>query len=203
MLVLETTRSGPVTLRAELVNVDQADSDVSNNVASMTQTAPPAPQPPNDDVATAVDLTGPTGTVASTTVGATAERFEGRDRASVWYRWQAPATGVLKLNIPQEEPTRKSNSTRAPRPRLQPVPELLLWTLLPLQLWGSSRSRSHVYDCGEPSSACGRTSTSNGTSARRRRMTISPMQRRSQRGLARFLRAPSVQRLNQASRCPS
>jgi len=114
-LVLETTGPGPVQLNAQLTHADQAQSNLGNDRASATAIIPIAVQPPNDDVTTAIDLVGPSGTVNGTTVGATAERFEpydisqnppettvsryGRDRASVWYRWRAPATGVLMLTV--------------------------------------------------------------------------------------------------------
>lgn len=114
-LVLETTGPGPVQLNAQLTHVDQAQSNLGNDRASATTIIPMAVQPANDDVATAVDIVGPNGTITGTTVGATAERFEpydisqnppettvsryGHDRASVWYRWRAPATGVLILTV--------------------------------------------------------------------------------------------------------
>ncbi len=114
-LVLETTGPGPVQLNAQLTHADQGQSTLGNDRASATTTVPIAAQPANDDVTTAVDIVGPNGTVNGTTVGATAERFEpydiaqnppettvsryGHDRASVWYRWRAPATGVLMLTV--------------------------------------------------------------------------------------------------------
>jgi hypothetical protein len=119
-LVLETTGTGPVTLTAELTHVDQEQSTLANDTARATATAPFPTQPGNDDVAAAVELSGASGTVRGTTVGATAERFEpfdivsdppettvnrvGRDRASVWYRWRAPTSGVLTLNTSASAP---------------------------------------------------------------------------------------------------
>ena len=112
-LVLETTTSSAVTLTARITSVDQTQSNTGNDVASATAGAPIPSPPANDELADAVDLTGPTGTIAGSTIGATAERFEpfgissappattvnrsSLDRASVWYRWLAPATGVLTL----------------------------------------------------------------------------------------------------------
>lgn len=112
-LVLESTGTGPVTLTAQLARADQVLANTSNDAAAVTAGVPVVPAPANDDVSAAVELTGPAGTIAGTTVGATSERFEpygivtapphttvshgGQDRASVWYRWLAPATGVLML----------------------------------------------------------------------------------------------------------
>jgi uncharacterized repeat protein (TIGR01451 family) len=110
-LVLETTGSGPATLSARLTHVDQEQS-AAGDTASATATTPTAAAPANDEITAAAQLVGPTGTIAGSTMGATAERFEpfgiaadppnnisfaGQDRASVWYQWRAPATGVLSL----------------------------------------------------------------------------------------------------------
>jgi hypothetical protein len=112
-LVLEATSSGPVTLTARITHVDQVQSNTSNDVANSVAAVPIPPPPANDELASAIELTGPSGSIAGTTVAATAERFEpfdivsappattvsraSLDRASVWYRWRAPATGVVTL----------------------------------------------------------------------------------------------------------
>ena len=58
--------------------------------------------PPNDDFADASVLTGPTATVVGTNDGAGPEPSEPahpeNGRASVWYRWVAPASGQVALS---------------------------------------------------------------------------------------------------------
>lgn len=70
---------------------------------------PPAPPtPPNDNFANAQVITGCSGSVDGTNVGATAETGEpqhfppgggglGGGKRSVWYRWQAPSTGQVSF----------------------------------------------------------------------------------------------------------
>ncbi|MDQ4097317.1 MAG: PxKF domain-containing protein, partial [Actinomycetota bacterium] len=60
--------------------------------------------PPNDDFADALDLTGAEGSLSGFTSGATYETDErgpyGKvDGASVWYRWTAPADGVVQFAV--------------------------------------------------------------------------------------------------------
>src|SRR5205823_6541336 len=64
--------------------------------------AQPQAIPPNDDFAAAQALSGPTGTVSGSTVGATKEPGEPNHAgdaggASVWYSWAAPATGQFSF----------------------------------------------------------------------------------------------------------
>ncbi len=61
---------------------------------------PPVPRPANDDFENAADLTGPAGAVVATTSGATLQIGEPRPEGaegSVWYRWVAPADGLLVM----------------------------------------------------------------------------------------------------------
>lgn len=63
---------------------------------------PPSP-PANDDFANRIAITGASGTVGGTLVGATrevSEPAEGGSSASIsiWYRWTAPASGQVTLN---------------------------------------------------------------------------------------------------------
>lgn len=65
--------------------------------------APPAP-PPNDNFAAAQVISGCSGTVNGTNVGATKETGEpnhspdnGGGSRSVWYQWQAPSTGSVTI----------------------------------------------------------------------------------------------------------
>ena len=68
--------------------------------------APPPPPPPaNDNFGNAQVLTGCSGTVAGTNIGATAEASEvnhspdgGGGRRSVWYQWQAPVSGSVTFD---------------------------------------------------------------------------------------------------------
>jgi hypothetical protein len=58
-----------------------------------------ATAPPNDDFANAQVISGSSGSVKGTNVGASAEAGEPMfSYASVWYRWQAPATGNITFN---------------------------------------------------------------------------------------------------------
>jgi len=64
---------------------------------------PPPPPPANDNFANATPLSGLTGTLAGTNVGATKEAGEpthpdSPGGTSVWYRWQAPATGSAVID---------------------------------------------------------------------------------------------------------
>lgn len=72
-------------------------------------TAPPPPPPPpppaNDNFAAAVTLSGASGMITGTNVGATGEPGEpnhaqstGSGRKSVWYNWTAPASGQINFN---------------------------------------------------------------------------------------------------------
>lgn len=60
--------------------------------------------PVNDRLANASDLSGTGGEVLATNVGATGENFEpdhagqSSPRASVWFEWTAPGSGVLRLD---------------------------------------------------------------------------------------------------------
>jgi len=57
--------------------------------------------PPHDDFADALEVDGLNGTGTGTTVGATPEAGEpgGHYRASVWYRWTAPATRHVRFSV--------------------------------------------------------------------------------------------------------
>ena len=66
---------------------------------------PPPPAPPNDNFASAQVITGCSGSVTGTNVGATREAREpnhspdGRGGIhSIWYQWQAPASGMVTIN---------------------------------------------------------------------------------------------------------
>ena len=70
---------------------------------NVTLTWQPTATPSNDNFAAATTLTGLTGTVAGTVVGATREIGEPwhayvGNGASVWYRWTAPSSGDLCLD---------------------------------------------------------------------------------------------------------
>ena len=75
-LVLETTGSGPVTVTARLTRVDQQQATTGDDIASDTAIAPIPAAPPNDDIAAAIDISGPEGTVTGLTINATSEGFE-------------------------------------------------------------------------------------------------------------------------------
>ena len=66
---------------------------------------PPPPAPPNNNFASAQVITGCSGTVSGTNVGATRETSEPNHAPdgnagihSIWYRWQAPASGLVTID---------------------------------------------------------------------------------------------------------
>ena len=63
-----------------------------------------SPPPPNDNFANAQPISGPAGSVAGNNIGATIEPDELAltrvpRSASVWYRWSAPASGVVTFSV--------------------------------------------------------------------------------------------------------
>ncbi len=58
-----------------------------------------ASSPPNDDFANAQLISGLPAEVTGTTIGATREQNSPRGPQEVWYRWTAPASGAVDLEI--------------------------------------------------------------------------------------------------------
>jgi len=70
---------------------------------SLSGTAPAPPVIPNDMFTDATAISGATGQITGTTAGAKRESGEpthgdASGRASIWYRWTAPASGTLQLS---------------------------------------------------------------------------------------------------------
>ncbi len=75
----------------------------SRDMVTFTPATPAAAPPANDAFASAQALSGSSGSVAGTSVGATKESGEpshaaGQGTASIWYRWTASATGTLTVD---------------------------------------------------------------------------------------------------------
>src|ERR1700741_1092696 len=102
--VHETTRE------TDFMAMEMIGWNLSNSVAPPPP-PPPPPPPANDNFVAAQNVTGCTGTVTGANVGATHEGGEpqhfppgppgsgalGGGNRSVWYRWQAPATGSFEF----------------------------------------------------------------------------------------------------------
>jgi hypothetical protein len=85
--------------------ITQADINAINIFGYNSNAVAGAPPPPNDNFAAAQALSGCSGTVSGTTVGATKESGEpnhlppnGGGTHSVWYQWQAPVTTSVEFN---------------------------------------------------------------------------------------------------------
>ncbi|MEO2139579.1 MAG: S8 family serine peptidase [Thermoleophilia bacterium] len=85
--------------------VDGYGGWTGSSVINWSLEGPPAPPPaiPNDIFSAAEEITGASGSVIGSTVGAKREAGEpyhgsSTGRASIWYRWTAPADGMLQLS---------------------------------------------------------------------------------------------------------
>lgn len=70
---------------------------------TLSGSSPAPPAVPNDMFSAAQEITGTSGSVTGSTVGAKREANEpvhgdASGRASIWYRWTAPASGTLSVN---------------------------------------------------------------------------------------------------------
>ena len=70
---------------------------------TLSGSTPAPPSVPNDMFSAAQEITGATGSVTGSTIGAKREADEPNHgatsgRASIWYRWTAPETGTLQVN---------------------------------------------------------------------------------------------------------
>jgi hypothetical protein len=88
-------------------NVDPTPAERTWTVAAAQPPPPPPPPPagapPNDPFANATPISGSTGTVSGTSVGATREtgepfHYASKGGRSVWYRWTAPASGTVTFD---------------------------------------------------------------------------------------------------------
>ena len=92
----------PANVRRDIMPNDLAAMSV---FGYNSNTIPPPPPPPNNNFTSAQVITGCSGSVTGTNLGATAETREPNHSPdgnggshSIWYRWEAPATGVVTIN---------------------------------------------------------------------------------------------------------
>lgn len=106
-LSLVTERDGQVLLDASAGTTyrirSSGDTGGTGGVVALTW-APVGSAPTNDDYAAATTLTGTSGTQTESNVGATEQPGEYSNlgllgSTSVWWKWQAPATGLLDVNM--------------------------------------------------------------------------------------------------------
>ncbi|HSK64610.1 MAG TPA: NF038122 family metalloprotease, partial [Pyrinomonadaceae bacterium] len=97
-------RIGPGVLRNLMPN-DVAAMSVFGYNSNVVPPPPPPPAPPNNNFASAQTITGCSGSVSGTNVGATRETSEPNHSPdgnggihSIWYRWQAPASGIVTID---------------------------------------------------------------------------------------------------------
>jgi hypothetical protein len=105
--IMDPTISPGVRLNATENDFAALETMGWNLISSVPPPNPPPPPPPpaNDNFANAQVLTGCSGSVAGTNIGATAEAGElnhspdgGGGRRSVWYRWQSPVSGSVTID---------------------------------------------------------------------------------------------------------
>ncbi len=103
ILVSGLTNGTSYTFTLTATNADGGTSQPSQPTAAITPHAPSGPPPANDDFASARELSGASGSVVGTNVGATLESGEPNigdnpGGASVWYEWTAPASGAVEFD---------------------------------------------------------------------------------------------------------
>lgn len=105
ILVTGLTDGTAYTFTVTATNADGGTSQPSQSTTTVTPNVAPttAPQPANDNFANAQLISGASGSVSGTNVGATVEPNEptiqdNRGGASVWYEWVVPATGTYQFD---------------------------------------------------------------------------------------------------------
>ena len=95
----------PSGVQRNIMPNDIAAMNVFGYNSNAVPPPPPPPAPPNNNFASAQVISGCAGSVGGTTVGATREASEPNHAPdgnggihSIWYRWTAPATGVVTLD---------------------------------------------------------------------------------------------------------
>ena len=104
VLVTGLTAGTPYTFTVTATNADGGTSQPSQSTTKVIpRVAPGGPEPANDNFAKAQAISGTSGSVSGTNVGATVETNEpniqdNRGGASVWYKWVVPATGTYQFD---------------------------------------------------------------------------------------------------------
>ncbi|HYP01038.1 MAG TPA: carboxypeptidase regulatory-like domain-containing protein [Pyrinomonadaceae bacterium] len=98
-----TAAPGATLENTASVTTTTADPQSANNTMTVqTPVVAPPPPPANDNFANAQEITGATGTVAGSNLFSTKETGEPNHAgqhggSSIWYRWQAPASGYVEF----------------------------------------------------------------------------------------------------------
>jgi Fibronectin type III domain len=103
ILVTGLTDGARYTFTVTATNADGGTSEPSQPAGPVTPHVPSGPPPANDNFASAQPISGTSGSVTGTNVGAALERGEqaiqdNRGGASVWYKWTVPVTGSYQFD---------------------------------------------------------------------------------------------------------
>ena len=104
VLVTGLTDGTPYTFTVTATNADGGTSQPSQSTTRVIpRVAPGGPEPANDNFANARPISGASGSVSGTNIGATVETNEptiqdNRGGTSVWYKWVVPATGTYQFD---------------------------------------------------------------------------------------------------------